>query len=237
MVSFDVVSLFTAIPVDKACCYIKKKLENDSSLQSRTKLDIEDICFLLNFVLSNNYFMFNDKIYKKIHSCAMGSPISPVVANLCMEEIKESAISASSVSPKVWKRYVNNSFCIITKDEISSFHNILNSFDPYISFTIEHENNGQIPSLDTLVSRHSCTIYVDVYKKPTHTHRYLDFNSHHDIKHKESTTATLLHRALNLPDTTEGRNRGLDKVYSAFQFNRYPSKFIHNNQTKEPVPQ
>ena len=41
MVSFDVVSLFTAIPVDKACDNIKKKLEDDNSLPSRTKLDID----------------------------------------------------------------------------------------------------------------------------------------------------------------------------------------------------
>ena len=42
----------------------------------------------LNFTLSNNYFVFNDKIYKQVHGCAMGSPVSPVVANLCMEEIE-----------------------------------------------------------------------------------------------------------------------------------------------------
>ena len=62
-------------------CTKKKKLEDDSSLHSRTKLDIEDIS-LLNFVLSNNYFVYNDTIYKQIHGFAMGSPVSPVVANL-----------------------------------------------------------------------------------------------------------------------------------------------------------
>ena len=70
MVSFDVVFLFTTIPVDKACDYIRKKLD-DLSLHSRTKLDIEDIISLLNFMLSNNYFVYNDTIYKQIHSCAM----------------------------------------------------------------------------------------------------------------------------------------------------------------------
>ena len=89
MVSFDVVSLFTAIPVDRACDYIRKKLEDDSSLHSRTKLDIEDIISLLNFVLSNNYFVYNDTIYKQIHGCAMGSPVSPVVANLCWKKSKK----------------------------------------------------------------------------------------------------------------------------------------------------
>ena len=66
LVSFDVVSLFTAIPVNKACDYIKKKLEDDTSLLSRTNLNISDIVSLLNFTLSNNYFVFNDKIYKQI---------------------------------------------------------------------------------------------------------------------------------------------------------------------------
>ena len=37
MVSFDVISLFTAIPVQKACDYnIKEKLEQDSILSCRT---------------------------------------------------------------------------------------------------------------------------------------------------------------------------------------------------------
>ena len=100
MVSFEVVSLFTAISVDKACVYIRKKLVDDSSLHSRTNPDIEDIISLLNFVLSNNFFVYNDTIYKQIHGCAMGSPISPVVANLCMEEIEKTAINVTTVSPK-----------------------------------------------------------------------------------------------------------------------------------------
>jgi len=113
MVSFDLVSLFTAIPVDKAYEYIRKKLEDDSSLHSRTNLDIKDIISLLNFVLSNNYFVYNDTIYKQVHGCAMGSPVSLVVANLCMEEIKKTAINTTPISPKFWKQYVDGSFCII----------------------------------------------------------------------------------------------------------------------------
>ncbi|XP_068683409.1 uncharacterized protein [Montipora foliosa] len=147
MVSFDVVSLFTAIPVDKACDYIRKKLEDDLSLHFRTNLDIEDIISLLKFVLSNNFFVYNDTIYKQIHGCAMGSPVSPVV---CMEVIEKTAINTTTVSPKLWKRYVDDSFCIIKSDAVASFHDSLNSIDQHISFTIEHESNGQLPFLDTL---------------------------------------------------------------------------------------
>ena len=80
-------SLFTAIPVDKACNYISSKLLKDDKLSSRTSLDSNEIILLLH--LSNNYFIYDHKIYNQIHGCAMGSPVSPVVGNLCMEVIEE----------------------------------------------------------------------------------------------------------------------------------------------------
>jgi len=163
---------------------IKKKLQDDTSFPSRTNLNINDIVSLLSFTLSNNYFVFSDKIYKQVHSCAMSSPVSPIVANLCMEEIKESTINASPVTPKIWKRYVDDSFCIIKKTGVTAFYDTLNSIDINISFSIEQECNGKISFLDTLVSCNNGAISVDVYRKPTHTDRYLDFNSHHDKKHK-----------------------------------------------------
>ena len=75
MVSFDVISLliFTAIPVYNARHYIRKKLIEDHFLHLRTKLDIDDVISLLNFVLSNNYFFYKDIVYKQVHRCAMGT--------------------------------------------------------------------------------------------------------------------------------------------------------------------
>ena len=96
MVSFDVVSLFTAIPVDKTCDYTRKKLDKDTWLHLRTKLNTNEVISLLEFTLSNNNFMFNESVYKQIHGCAMGSPVSPVVANLCMEVIEIPDIAAST---------------------------------------------------------------------------------------------------------------------------------------------
>ena len=56
MVSFDVVSLFTTIPVKKACEYIRNKFNDDNSLNSRTNLTADGITSLLELILSNNYF-------------------------------------------------------------------------------------------------------------------------------------------------------------------------------------
>ncbi|XP_068739519.1 uncharacterized protein [Montipora capricornis] len=158
----------------------------------------------------------------------MGSPVSPVVANLCMEAIEEMAINTSEVQPKVWKRYVDDSFCIIKRDAVNSFHTTLNSIDPHISFTIEEESDQQIAFLDTLVSRKDNTITIDVYRKATHTDRYLDFSSHHDKRHKISTAETLLHRAIKLPSTPQGKNTEINHVFDALRANNYPSFVISN---------
>ncbi|XP_068704786.1 uncharacterized protein [Montipora foliosa] len=158
----------------------------------------------------------------------MGSPVSPVVANLCMEAIEEMAINTSEVQPKVWKRYVDDSFCIIKRDAVNSFHTTLNSIDPHILFTIEEESDQQIAFLDTLVSRKDNTITIDVYRKATHTDRYLEFSSHHDKRHKISTAETLLHRAIKLPSTPQGKNTEINHVFDALRANNYPSFVISN---------
>ena len=107
----------------------------------------------------------------------MGSPVSPVVANLCMEAIEELAINTSDVQPKVWRRYVDDNFCIIKRNAVNSFQTTLNSIDPHISFTIEEESDQQIAFLDTLVSRKDNAITIGVYRKATHTDRFRFFFS------------------------------------------------------------
>ena len=74
---------------------------------------------------------------------------------------------------------------------------------------------------------------VDIYRKPTHTDRYLDFHSHHDRKHKISIAETLLHRALNLPNTQVGKTRETARVCAALHSNGYPIKIAADVIKKE----
>ena len=82
----------------------------------------------------------------------MGSPVSVIVANLCMEVIEEQAIQSATTPPKTWKRFVDDSFAIIDKNDITSFHDTLNSIDPHIKFTVEHEKDELIVFLDMLIN-------------------------------------------------------------------------------------
>ena len=49
--SYDVVSLFTKIPIKDACVVIRKRLENDKTQKERTNLNVGNVMELLIFVL------------------------------------------------------------------------------------------------------------------------------------------------------------------------------------------
>ena len=43
----------------------------------------------------------------------MGSPMSPIVANLYMESFEHIAITSVVNPPRIWKRYVDDTFGIL----------------------------------------------------------------------------------------------------------------------------
>jgi len=51
-------------------------------------LEVDDIMELLEFILTTTYFCFSDQIYRQKYSTAMGSPVSPLVANMFMEHLE-----------------------------------------------------------------------------------------------------------------------------------------------------
>ena len=57
----------------------------------------------------------------------MGSPVSPVVANIYMEMFEDQALSSVQNRPRMWKRYVDDTFCIMEKRHVRAFLVHLNS--------------------------------------------------------------------------------------------------------------
>ena len=93
--SYNVYALFTPVPVDPALKIIKDLLEKDYTLKERTVLAVNDIIFLLEFCLINTYFSFQGQLYEQVEVAAMGSPVSPIVANLYMEYLEQKALSTA----------------------------------------------------------------------------------------------------------------------------------------------
>ena len=97
--SYDVTSLFTSVPIDPALNVIKDLLEKDEKLNERTVLSVQDIIELLGFCLHNTYFSFQNKFYEQVEGVPMGSPVSPIVANLYMESFERKALMSATNPP------------------------------------------------------------------------------------------------------------------------------------------
>ena len=92
--SFDVKALFTYVPVNPAIQTVKQRLQQDNTLLQGTSMSIPQITFLLEFCLTNTYFLFQGKYYEQVPGAAMGFPISPLIANIFMEEFEVKALSS-----------------------------------------------------------------------------------------------------------------------------------------------
>ncbi len=245
--------MFTSVPVDDATDsqaekgqksaleVLRSKLKADQSWKERTTLDLEDIVDLTKLCLNCTYFKFEGQFYRQIHGAAMGSPLSPVICNLYMEDLEEKAISTLEVKPKFYKRYVDDIFQILKKNLVGKTLQHFNDQDDYIEFTVEKEENRQLAFLDTLVKAdNEGNISLTVYRKETHTDQYLSYTSEHPLEHKMSVVHTLLHRAETIVTNDEEKTKEKDKIRTALTRCGYPewtikrgTHTIENQKKKE----
>ena len=102
--------------------------------------------------LNNDQLMNCERqLSHSLHGAAMGSPCSPVVANIYMEYFEKRALGPElpvSFTINTWLRYVDDVLTIVKKGTRDSLQNYLNSIDPNVKFTIEPPNEqGAIPFL------------------------------------------------------------------------------------------
>ena len=232
MVSFDVESLLTNVPIEGAVQAALRKLEADPCLANRTTLTPAQIADLLDFVLRSTYFQYNGLIYEQQEGAAMGSPVSAVIANLYTEDFEEQALTSTPCMPKIWKRYVDDTFTILSRDKVD------NSQQPTIHFTMETETNNTIPFLDTLVTRDlDGYLSTSVYRKPTHTDQYLAYDSHHPQSVKRDIVKCLYDRSKHLITKPSVISQEKKHLSSVLVSNGHPSSFVKNitkQRNKQP---
>ena len=224
MVSYDVRALFTSVPVKPALEIIEKLLKEDHDLQKRTSMSIPNIMDLLEFCLRSTYFTYRGKFYEQVEGAAMDSPISPIVANLFMENFEMRALQPSPNPPLLWKRFVDDTFVIINKAHKEEFLTHINSVDSNIQFTAEDpEPDGSLPFLDILITPgEEGRLVTSVYRKLTHTDQYLQWASHHPISAKYGVVGTLYHRAKTISSNNNKLQQEDDHLTRALGDCNYP---------------
>ena len=113
----------------------------------------------------------------------MGSPVSAIVANKYMRVLRTKGSKYCSTPPRFWCRFVDDTFVIHKEANKQGFLQHINSVDPAIKFTVEDT------ILDTIVKPEADgMLSITVCRKPTHTDQYLQWDSHHHLSAKVSST-------------------------------------------------
>ena len=242
MVSFDVVSLFTRVPVQLAIKTIQNYLRSDDNISDRTKLNVDDIMQLVRLCLENNDFIYRGTYYHQSYGCAMGSPISVIAANIVMEDVERRIFSVAS-DIIAWKRFVDDVWAVVPADKIQSILKLINEIEPTIKFTVEKEDdNNSLSFLDVTISRiDDGTFSTKVYHKPSHTDRYLNFNSNHPFSHKASVARSLYDRAVAFSSSSNDKQTEIGRIRNALRSNDFPDNFLNrvcvknrkNNKSKD----
>ena len=222
--SYDVSTLFTSVPVDPALNIIKDLLEKDHTLKERTVIEVSDIILLLEFCLKNTYFSFQDQFYEKVEGAAMCSPVSPIVAY--MEYLEQKALSTALKPPRFWYRFVDDTFVIHMEANKQGFLQHIKSVDPAIRLTVEdNKEDGSFPFLDTIVKPEADgTLSITVYRKPTNTDQYLQWDSHHHLSAKFSVIHTHSHRASTVcskPELLQQERDHLRKALTKCKYSKW----------------
>ena len=131
-------------------------------------------------------------------------------------------------------RYVDDTFILWPhQEDVQILLDHMNSIRPSIQFTTEKESNNTLPFLDFLISRTEEGFKISVYRKPTFTGQYLNFNSHHPYSIKKGIVRCLQHRAKVTSGDPETSDKELASISSTLQRNNYPEYMAAPPQKKK----
>ena len=130
----------------------------------------------------------------------MGSPLSPILADLVMDDLETHCLKSLGSCVSMYYRYVDDIFAIVPRANVNKILTTFNKYHERLQFTHEIECNSSITFLNTTVMRQDNKLITNWYKKPTWSGRYINYLSNHPFKYKCNTIYNLVDHALLLSD-------------------------------------
>ena len=197
MISFDVASLFTNIPLEET---IELAVDLILTKDPNNQHSREDLTRLFEFATLGTNFLFEGIMYDQVDGVAMGSPLAPILANLFMGHHERRWIETFvGDKPRVYKRYVDDIFCLFdNKTQAMVFYHYINNQHLNIKFTFEEEDNNRLPFLDVLIDNNGQKITTSVFHKSTYTGLLTSYNSFVPLQYKIGLIRTLLDRTFRI---------------------------------------
>ena len=220
LVSFDVVSLYTNVPVSEAINECTNLLY--SGKYPKPSVDKETFKKLLNICSRDVLMLTHDGFYKQVDGLAMGSPPAPLLANGWMHKFDDIVKEDAALFGRYMDDYLRN----MKSSRVDEKLHELNNLHPNLKFTIEREKNFSLPFLDMLIlhdpdGRLSSTWYC----KKTDTGLLMNFHALAPVKYKRSVVTGIIHRIFRACSSWRLIHESFEKAKKVLENNQYPPSF------------
>ncbi|XP_011866401.1 PREDICTED: uncharacterized protein LOC105561223, partial [Vollenhovia emeryi] len=150
LVSLDATSLFTNIPKELVLRAIEHRWD---MISKNTKLNLQQFSHAIDLILTSTSFCFNAQFYDQVFGTPMGSPLSPILADMVLDDLETHCLQLLDNPLTAFFRYVDDIFTIVPTSKINEILNLFNNYHQRLKFTCEIETNGSLSFLDTMVIR------------------------------------------------------------------------------------
>jgi len=222
LVSLDVVSLFNNTPIDLAMQGIMNRW---SYICKRTNIPRDEFLNAIKFILESSYFVYNNIYYKQTFGTPMGSPLSPIVADIVLQDIENKALHKINKKLQFYYRYVDDILLAAQPNDINTILQLFNSFHDRIRFTLEYGDAQGLSFLDLKLKIIDNHLNIDWFHKDSFSGRCLSFHSNHPLNHKIGTIYSLIDRAILLSDPSH-HSKNLELCVKILIDNGYPLEYI-----------
>ena len=234
LVTADVKSLFTMIPLDQAVTTVMKAIETNRPLLPSDTPDDSILRQMLRFILEHNHFSFMDRHFKQVQGVAMGTRSGVCIANIFMDWIERELTQGRATTIPVWKRFVDDIWFVFKGDraELDSFMQEANSLHPSIKFEFEISLK-EVDFLDLHIYKdRSNKLQTTIFRKPTDKNLLLHFDSKHPLHQKRNLVYTQALRYRMLISTEAHLAKELRHFRRILEARGYPIKMIRQQVDK-----
>lgn len=234
MVSFDISSLYTNIPLNETIEIILKHLyDNDNQVSTMKRKDMKK---LLEFATKYSHFLFNGQIYDQVDGVSMGSPLAPLLAEIFLQDFEKKFLpSFKQMGVLYWKRYVDDTFVLLDANILPDFIcEQLSKCYPLIKFTCGTENvedyiTNSLAFLDVSVKRESDLAFkTRIYRKPTFTGLITKWDSFVPKSYKYNAISSMVYRAMRICSTHQSLHDEFENIRTIAYNNGYPEAFVES---------
>lgn len=223
LVSFDIVSMFTNIPVDLVWEIV---MENSDVFVREYGIGKKILKHILEFLLKEcTVFTALEGIYKQKSGLPMGSCISPTLARMVMDRVVAHLLE---LVPEVnfIRVFVDDTITALPAISVQKALDALNRFNSSIRFTCEREDDNQsINFLNLTLIRENDRIITNWYRKYFASGRLLNFLSSHKYTTIIETGSHFIRTVIQLSDERFFRSNR-DRVIETLHDNCFPETLI-----------